>query len=315
MKTTSLIDLSQFLLSLICFTGLQDERKHTLASIPEVQVKDNNGGDGSKQTCRTNCCAYFTIAILVIQYGMCFGVEISVNTVINLYFLYKFKIEGCVETEMLDPNNSTMTAFNDSSTSLLNSSLPSVTTTLSTNELNECSVLNQTQASLIASLFGLMNLFARALGGIFSDVLRNYYAIPGRIFALFVCLLLEGCMLIVFSLMVTIPTAMVAMVFFSLFVQMSEGATFAIVPYVILRRVGVVAGLVGAGGNLGAVIWNSIWSNLVAVDPSRYFWIVGVAVLCGSFLSFLTVVQDSRLIHMCRSKKEPPTSQTESTHL
>ena len=80
------------------------------------------------------------------------------------------------------------------------------------------------------------------------------------------------------------------MVFFSLFVQGSEGSTFAIVPYVLPRKVGVVAGLVGAGGNAGAMIWNTIWSQMVDKDPSQWFWTLGICVLCGNLLTFLIPV-------------------------
>jgi MFS transporter, NNP family, nitrate/nitrite transporter len=44
-----------------------------------------------------------------------------------------------------------------------------------------------------------------------------------------------------------------AMIIFSLFVQMSEGATFSVVPFVNRKSLGPVAGIVGAGGNAGAV--------------------------------------------------------------
>ena len=44
-----------------------------------------------------------------------------------------------------------------------------------------------------------------------------------------------------------------AMIVFSLFVQMSEGATYGIVPFINRKALGAVAGIVGAGGNAGAV--------------------------------------------------------------
>ena len=51
-----------------------------------------------KDACSSNkCWLYLTVVILIIQYGMCLGIEISVNTIMNLYFMYRFKKEGCVE--------------------------------------------------------------------------------------------------------------------------------------------------------------------------------------------------------------------------
>ena len=66
-----------------------------------------------------------------------------------------------------------------------------------------------------------------------------------------------------------------------------RGATYAKVPYVIPHRTGLVAGFVGAGGNAGALVWNTIWRQFVEDDPSGYFWLLGIIVLAGSLLFFL----------------------------
>jgi NNP family nitrate/nitrite transporter-like MFS transporter len=47
---------------------------------------------------------------------------------------------------------------------------------------------------------------------------------------------------------------MVCMIAFSIFVQMAEGLHFGIVPYVSRPALGVVSGMVGAGGNFGGVM-------------------------------------------------------------
>lgn len=236
------------------------------------------------------CWSYFTVLILVIQYGMCFGVEIAVNTVMNLYFLYKFKVEGC-----------------ESSAPTGNTSLYNGTTPIpgASSTIDECSILDQDNASLIASLFGLMNIFARAMGGIYSDILRKHFKLSGRLLAHFTCLVGEGVMLIIFSNMTTIPSAIGVMVIFSIFVQMSEGTTFSIVPYVSPRHVGIVSGLVGAGGNAGALIWNTIWAQLVETNPSQWFMILGITVLAGSSLTLLAAVQQERVwgIFKCKDSK------------
>ena len=108
-------------------------------------------------------------------------------------------------------------------------------------------------AGLIAGLFGLMNIFARTLGGFFDDKLGIKFGLRGRVMFLGTVLALEGLALILFSQMVTLLMAVGAMIFFSLFVQMSEGATFSVVPFINRRALGSVAGIVGAGGNAGAV--------------------------------------------------------------
>ena len=52
----------------------------------------------------------------------------------------------------------------------------------------------------------------------------------------------------------TLLTTMVMVVCFSICVQMAEGLHFGIVPYLSRPALGVVSGMVGAGGNAGALI-------------------------------------------------------------
>ncbi len=44
------------------------------------------------------------------------------------------------------------------------------------------------------------------------------------------------------------------MLFFALFLKMSNGATYSVVPFLHRKSLGVVSGIVGAGGNVGAVV-------------------------------------------------------------
>ena len=48
--------------------------------------------------------------------------------------------------------------------------------------------------------------------------------------------------------------ALALMILFSIFVQAAEGLHYGVVPYVSRPALGVVSGMVSAGGNLGAVI-------------------------------------------------------------
>jgi len=52
----------------------------------------------------------------------------------------------------------------------------------------------------------------------------------------------------------TFGIAVIIVIIFSVFVQMAEGLHFGIVPYVSRPALGIVSGMVGAGGNLGSVI-------------------------------------------------------------
>ena len=263
----------------------------------EIRSDSLPGGPSKEEnSCRSRSWLILTVAILIIHYGMSFGIEISVNTVLNLYLLYKFKRPGCT-TDDIQVN---VSSFN---TSIIGE--PYNVTTMEPISVygNECSTLDVTTASLITSLFGLMNLFSRALGGFFSDFLRSRYSIPGRIIAHYICILSVGTMLIVFSLVESVSVAIFVIVIFSLFVQMTEGTVYAMVPYISSTRIGIVSGLVGAGGNAGSLIWNTIWSAMVEHEPSQWFWTLGIIIICFSNLSFLITIQGKKLFHVCHRNK------------
>jgi len=110
-------------------------------------------------------------------------------------------------------------------------------------------------AGVLGACFGLMNLFARSLGGLVSDRMGNIYGMRGRLWALWILQTTEGGLCIVMGfLQNSLAGTMIVMILFSLFVQSSEGASYGIVPFVSKRSLGVVSGFVGAGGNTGSAI-------------------------------------------------------------
>ena len=146
--------------------------------------------------------------------------------------------------------------------------------------------LNLATAGLVASLFGLMNIFARSMGGIFSDFINRDGGLKGRVQFLFLCLILEGIALIFFANMGVLALAIPALIIFSLFVQMSEGATFAIVPYINKRAMGSVAGIVGAGGNFGAMLAGFLFRREADFYGQSYL-ILGILVAVCAFMAFM----------------------------
>ncbi|MBI1372395.1 MAG: MFS transporter [Phycisphaera sp.] len=139
-------------------------------------------------------------------------------------------------------------------------------------------------AGLIASLFGLMNIFARTLGGYFGDRFGIRWGLRGRVTWLFVVLFCEGVALMLFSQMAVLVLAIPMLIVFSLFTQMSEGATFSVVPFINRRALGSVAGIVGAGGNAGAVAAGFLFKS--ALPWPTALLILGGLVTCASFLAF-----------------------------
>jgi NNP family nitrate/nitrite transporter-like MFS transporter len=84
----------------------------------------------------------------------------------------------------------------------------------------------------------------------------------------------------------TLLLAVTSMVIFSLFVQMSEGATYAVVPFINKKALGGVAGIVGAGGNAGAVSAGFLFRSESLSTPEALMWL-GVAVCVSSGFAFL----------------------------
>lgn len=143
--------------------------------------------------------------------------------------------------------------------------------------------VDQGKAGLIAGLFGLMNLFARSLGGIFSDVLAKRFGMRGRLWAFFIVQCLNGLLFVAFSRIRLLALAIPTLIGFSLFVQMAEGATFGIVPFVDPPATGAVSGIVGAGGNFGAVT-GGLLINTGADGTAKGFLILGCIVIGFAFL-------------------------------
>merc|ERR1711990_584191 len=84
----------------------------------------------------------------------------------------------------------------------------------------------------------------------------------------------------------TLATTMICMICFSICVQMAEGLHFGIVPYISRPALGVVSGMVGAGGNTGALISSKYIVGAKNLDEG--FIKLGVVILVGS-LSMLAI--------------------------
>jgi len=112
--------------------------------------------------------------------------------------------------------------------------------------------LKRATAGNIVLSFALMNIFARTLGGFFGDKFGNKYGLRGRVIFLALILALEGVMLATFSSITVLSLGIAFLIAFSLTVQMAEGATFSVVPFINKKAIGSISGIVGAGGNVGA---------------------------------------------------------------
>lgn len=144
---------------------------------------------------------------------------------------------------------------------------------------HESQGISMIQAGLLASGFAFMNLIARPGGGWISDKF-------GRKLSLTIFILALSVGYFILSKITSewpIPLAVAMTMVCSFFVQAGEGAVFAMVPLIKRRMTGQIAGMVGAYGNVGAVIFLTILSF---VTPSVFF-----IVIAGGALFVVIAVQ------------------------
>ena len=135
-------------------------------------------------------------------------------------------------------------------------------------------------AGLAAGSFGLLALFARALGGLSSDRLARNWGLSGRTTLLVLLLAGEGLGLLAFSTMTSVGPAIMAMLAFGLFTHMSCGAIYALVPFIDRKALGGVTGIVGAGGNVGGVAAGFLLKGVGSLPQALF--IIGCCVLVAA---------------------------------
>jgi NNP family nitrate/nitrite transporter-like MFS transporter len=146
--------------------------------------------------------------------------------------------------------------------------------------------LSIASAGFAAGIFGALALFARALGGIASDRIALRRGLDGRTLLLFGLMLGEGIGLVLFAKSESVALAIAAMALFGLFTHMACGATYAVMPFVDRKALGGVAGLIGAGGNIGAVAAGFL--NKATDTPQQTLLILGL-VVAGTSLCAISV--------------------------
>ena len=129
-------------------------------------------------------------------------------------------------------------------------------------------------AGMLASAYAFMNLMSRPGGGWISDRFGRKPTL----------LILTGGLALGYFAMSLIDSqwalwlAVVAAMACSFFVQAGEGAVFAVVPLIKRRLTGQIAGMTGAYGNVGAVVYLTILSF---VDYSTFFMVICVTAVLG----------------------------------
>jgi len=160
-------------------------------------------------------------------------------------------------------------------------------------------LVTATVAGFVAASFAFVNLVARPLGGYISDMMANrkrtmliYMGgiVLGFFFMAWIGVWGDGVdadglrnVVPAFDGVWWLVIAVAITVFASVFVQGAEGATFAIIPMVHKAQTGQIAGMAGAYGNVGAVIYLVLFS---LVDARTFFFILAGGALIAFVITF-----------------------------
>lgn len=145
--------------------------------------------------------------------------------------------------------------------------------------------LDPVKAGLVASAYAFMNLMSRPGGGWLSDKFGRKKTLLILTAGLAAGYALMGLVNSSWPLWLAVAAAMAC----SFFVQAGEGAVFAVVPLIKRRLTGQIAGMTGAYGNVGAVVYLTIFS---LVDAATFFMVIAATAVLG-FMTLL-LMQEPR---------------------
>jgi NNP family nitrate/nitrite transporter-like MFS transporter len=137
-------------------------------------------------------------------------------------------------------------------------------------------------AGFVGASFGSTTFFARPAGGWLSDRF-------GRRPVLLCCFAGTAAGYYAMSFMGSatgVAFAVLATFCCSLFVNSGNGAVYAMLPLIKRRLTGQIAGLVGAFGNVGGVLYLTLYS---AVSPRAFFEIAAIAAVAGFVLIYFFI--------------------------
>ncbi|KAL6851837.1 major facilitator superfamily domain-containing protein [Trichoderma novae-zelandiae] len=168
-----------------------------------------------------------------------------------------------------------------------------------------------TDAAYAASTYGLMNLFARPLGGIISDLLYARFGLRAKMYWLLASALSQGIAMIGLGVYINKTNATIGgvigfIVAIAITGFAANGACYSIYGHLRPKNIGVVAGIVGAGGNIGGLLYTLIFKyqpgTRLPPSPShphgynslgKKFWIAGLFNAAAILPLFLVPLGDA----------------------
>ncbi|XP_054812373.1 high affinity nitrate transporter 2.7 [Prosopis cineraria] len=136
-------------------------------------------------------------------------------------------------------------------------------------------------AGSIAASFGMANLFSRPLGGVISDGMGRRFGMRGRLWGLWVVQTVAGVLCVLLGRLNSLCSSILVMCAFSVFVQAASGLIFGVVPFVSKRSLGVISGMTGSGGTVGAVVTQTLLFSGAQFSRQTSISLMGIMmVLC-----------------------------------
>ncbi len=130
--------------------------------------------------------------------------------------------------------------------------------------------VDKVAAGLLAGSYAVINLVARPLGGLVSDKLGRKTTLT------FVLIGIAASFLILSQVDKTwaLPLVVLAATFGGIFSKAGSGAVYAMVPLIQRRLTGQIAGMAGAYGNVGGVVF---LTALAMVSTQNFFLVIGTS--------------------------------------
>jgi len=137
-------------------------------------------------------------------------------------------------------------------------------------------------AALMAGIYPFINLFARPGGGWISDVFGRKRTLIIVFAGITISFLLLGMVDKSWSIWLVVAMTIMG----GIFSKAGSGAVYAMIPLIQRRMTGQIAGMAGAFGNVGAVLFLTVNS---LIDYDQFFLFIGIvsAIVFGMILFFL----------------------------
>ena len=145
-------------------------------------------------------------------------------------------------------------------------------------------VWSSRKAGIWASVFGLLNVFTRPLGGYFSDVLYNKKGVFAKKWWMIFLQVMQGIFFLRIGIeRLNISSLLVMMTGLAVFMEAANGAVFSLVPNVNKEHNGVVSGVTGGFGNVGGIVFGLMF-RINGANYQRSYWMIGIVCIVANLI-------------------------------